>query len=236
MQKEVSIAIETSSRTGGVALGIGDELLGAEAFDASARHATQLIPRIAELLTEAKLSPSDLDHAYISAGPGSFTGLRIGITVVRTLAQMLGDLLCVSVPTPAAVAANARSLSWEHLGVLLVGREGKVHASLFARSGDEITPLRPSAVQTPEQFLSDTPRPLLLTGEALDYHPLSGKGIALTDPELRFPTAEGVWYAGRGMAKRGEFTEPHRVLPIYARQPEAVRLWEKRRDLEGQGD
>jgi tRNA threonylcarbamoyladenosine biosynthesis protein TsaB len=236
MEKEVSIAIETSSRTGGVALGIGDELVGAERFDTSARHATQLIPRMRELLDGAGLCPADLDHAYVSAGPGSFTGLRIGITVVRTLAQMLGDLRCVSVPTPEAVAANARSLNWEYLAVLLAAREGRVHASLFARSGDEITPLRPSTVQRPEEFLSEAPRPLLLTGEGLDYHDLSGEGIELTDPELRFPTAEGVWCVGRGMAKRGEFTEPHRVLPIYAREPEAVRLWEKRRNLEERGE
>ena len=90
MKLPVSLAIETSCRAGGVALGRGDELLGVIDFEASARHAVQLVPRLHELLEGASLRPEDVDELYVSVGPGSFTGLRIGLTVARTMGQMLG--------------------------------------------------------------------------------------------------------------------------------------------------
>jgi hypothetical protein len=71
-------------------------------------------------------------------------------------------------------------------------------------------------------------RPVLLTGEGLDYHDLAGEGVELAEPDVRLPTAEGVWRVGRRLAAAGEFTEYHHLLPIYTRRPEAVRLWEQR--------
>ena len=228
MRTEVSIAISTTSRPGGLALGIGDELIRVETLDASTPHAAQLITRLSALLEGAQLKPQDLDHAYVSTGPGSFTGLRIGVTVVRTLAQMLGELRCVAVPTAAAVAENAREISWENLGVVMDARYEQVHATLFKRKGTEIVPIGPASVVTAEEFLSHAPRPLLLTGEALKHYSFPGDEIELADESLYCPKPQGVWRVGRKMATEGEFTEPNQLLPIYARRPEAERLWAKR--------
>ncbi|MBC8372018.1 MAG: tRNA (adenosine(37)-N6)-threonylcarbamoyltransferase complex dimerization subunit type 1 TsaB, partial [Planctomycetes bacterium] len=83
MEPPISLAIETSCRTGGVALGRGDELIGAIDFDASCRHAVQLVPRLAELLETASLRPADVDELYVSTGPGGFPGLRVGLAAAR---------------------------------------------------------------------------------------------------------------------------------------------------------
>ena len=228
MADEVSIAIETSCRAGGIALGCGDKLADLIEFDTSTRHAAQLVCRLEEMLTNAKLQPGDLDHAYVSVGPGSFTGLRIGITVVRTMAQMLQNLQCVAVPTPAAVAENVRSLDWQHLGVIMDAREGQLYAAGFARlDGDTVPAAGTPAVMTAEKFLSSSPRPLMLTGEGLGYHHLPGDGIELADAETHLPTPEGVWRVGRRLARAGQFIDYHQLLPIYTRRPEALRLQER---------
>jgi len=228
MPKVISVAIETSCRAGGVALGIGEELAGVEDFDASTRHAVQLVSRLDALLVGRRLRPRDVNHVYVSAGPGSFTGLRVGITVARTMAQAIGGVCCVAVPTAAAVAENARTEDWEHLGVILDAKEGRVYSVVFARRGGRIVGVWGPAVVSREEFLERAPRPLLVIGEGLEHHDLSGRRVRIADPKRYLPTAQSVWRVGRRMAAGGEFTEYRRLLPIYARRPEAVRLWEKR--------
>ncbi len=217
MKKEVSIAIETSCRLGGVALGRDDEIVKVVAFDAGTRHATQLVSRLKELLAAHGLSPAALDHVYVSAGPGSFTGLRIGITVARTLAQAVGHLRCVAVPTALVVAENVRDLPWEHLAVIADARQGCIHASLLKRDGERIVPADKPVVSRPDEFLARAPCPLLLAGEGLAYHDLTGRGDAVANESLHLPTAEGVWRVGRRMAAEGTFTDYRHLLPIYTR-------------------
>jgi len=228
MTKEISIAIETSCRAGGVALGVGDELALVEDFDASTRHAGQLVSRLEALLAGRRLRPREVNHVYVSAGPGSFTGLRIGITVARTLAQAVGNLCCVAVPTAAAVAENLRTEDWEHLGVVLDAKEGRAYSVVFERRGGRIARVWGPAMVTGEEFLERAPRPLLVTGEGLEHQDLSGPQVRLADPKRYLPTAQSVWRVGRRMAAAGRFTDYRRLLPVYARKPEAVRLWEKR--------
>ncbi len=228
MTKTVSIAIETSCRVGGVALGLGDEMVEAVQFNASARHATQLVGQIGQLLTRVQLTPRELTEVYVSVGPGSFTGLRIGITVARTLAQTTPNVRCVAVPTAEAIAENFRGGDWQHLAVLLSTKSESFHASLFASRPGRLALLGEPTVCTAEQLLTDAPRPLTVIGEALDHCEVAGEDIVRAEADLWAPTAEGVWRVGRAMATAGEFVDYHHLLPFYPRKPEAVRLWEKR--------
>ena len=235
-----SVAIETSCRRGGVALGIGERLVATAEFDASARHATQLVGRLDELLTAAGLRPADLSEVYVSVGPGSFTGTRVGVTVARTLAQAVGSLRCVAVPSPAAVAEAARTLPWQRLGVVLDAREGLVHATFFARRGRRIVQVGRAGVMSPAELLARAERPIVLLGEGLGYHDLRGDGITIPaaespDAPPHVPTAAGVWRLGRRLAAAGGYTDFHRLLPVYCRKPAAVRAWEQRRRGSGEG-
>jgi len=226
----LSVAIETTCRAGGLAMGVGEALSRTDAFDASARHATQLIRRLDALLAGAGLGPADVDELYVSAGPGSFTGTRIGVTVARTLAQVRPGLRLVAVPTVLAIAENARDLAWDHLAVILDAREQCIHASLLGRDGDRIVPAGEPVVCGPDEFLAAAPRPLLLIGEGLGYYDLSGEGVALADAERHLPTPEGVWRVGRRMARDGEWVARARLRPIYARRPKALRDWQARQN------
>ena len=234
MNDIISIAIETSCRMGGVALGLGDRLEREISFDASSRHATHLLCRLEELLVGEELLPAQLNEVYVSAGPGSFTGIRVGVTVARTLGQAIAGVRLVAVPTALAVAENVRAMAWDHLAVVMEAKEGTVYASLLQRKGDEISFAEPPSVAVPQEFMVRAPRPLLLMGEALAHHPLAdfaADGVELAAPagaELHMPTAAGVWHVGRRIAARGEVVDFANLLPIYSRKPEAIRLWELR--------
>jgi tRNA threonylcarbamoyladenosine biosynthesis protein TsaB len=207
-----------------VALGRGDEILGAIDFEASARHAVQLVPRLSALLAEASLRPEDVDELYVSAGPGSFTGLRVGLTVARTMAQMLSSLRCVAVDTPSAVALQTAELPWDRLSVVLDARDSFVHVSTFARRDGRIVKDGEPEVLDVDEFLVGLQRPIMLTGEGLAYHDCTGPEISIAPSELHFPTARAVWLAGRQMAREGRYVDYNELTPIYARPPEVLRL------------
>ena len=227
MKTDVSIAIETTCRAGGVALGVGDELREAIRFDASSRHATHLIPRLRDLLAGADMSPGDVGELYVSIGPGSFTGTRVAVTVARTLGQIQPDLRIVAVPTPSAIADSAADLTWQNLAVILDARERSIFAALFRRESGRIVPAGEPQIATCEAFLAAAPRPVLLIGEGLAHHDLSADGVTLAPDDRHLPTPQAVWRVGRQLARAGRFTPAAGLLPTYVRQPEAVRLWQR---------
>ncbi len=236
-ESNVSVAIETSCRYGGVALGVDGHLAGEVRFDASSRHATHLVTQLRELLAAAGLAAGDIDEVYVSAGPGSFTGLRVGITVARTLGQTVSSLRCVSVPTDLAVADGARQLAWEHLAVVMDARDELIYAAMFARRGGEILRDGEPGVVHRRDFLAVAPEGLVIIGEGAAYHELAAPGVSVIPPDqvdLHFPTAQGVWRVGRRLAQEGQFTKYDQLLPIYMRPPEAVRLWDQRHGTQPQ--
>ena len=77
------LAIETSGRIGSVALARDGEVFSHETFEHGLQHAARIIPAIDNLCRQAAWNPSEIHEIYVSAGPGSFTGLRIGITLAN---------------------------------------------------------------------------------------------------------------------------------------------------------
>ena len=107
MADELLLAIETSGRIGSVALGFGDRVAQVRTFSTTHHHAVELLLTADALCREHGVSPGSLDELYVSGGPGSFTGLRVGITFARTLAWA-GRVKTVA--SPACRAAWPRRL------------------------------------------------------------------------------------------------------------------------------
>ena len=170
MTETVSIAIETSCRRGGCALGLGQTIVASIAFDASQRHTAMLLGHMDSLLKQRQLRPADLNEVYISAGPGSFTGLRVGVTVARTLVQAIAHVRCVAVPTAQAVAQNAAGMEWERLAVVMDAGEGFIYGTFFTRQAGQIVQAGPSTVLPAAEFAAQLPGDILLIGEGLHYH------------------------------------------------------------------
>ena len=102
----------------------------------SMMHSRLLVPTIREILKKAKVALKSLDGFCISVGPGSFTGLRIGVTTVKGLAYATGKPIA-AVPTLDVIADNARA----HTGIIcpiLDARKGKVYACLYKSDGRQI--------------------------------------------------------------------------------------------------
>jgi tRNA threonylcarbamoyl adenosine modification protein YeaZ len=107
------LAIETSGRLGSVALAEGDKLLAESRFSGPMRHSAEIFPAITDLLGKFNKKPDQIEQVYISAGPGSFTGLRIAVTLAKTLALANQAKLArrpfggiVAVDTLDCIAAN----------------------------------------------------------------------------------------------------------------------------------
>jgi|SRR5687767_2830772 len=134
----VILAIETATRAGGVAIARGEEILASRPGDASSSHSQDLIENIDAVLKESGVELSTVDLFAAAIGPGSFTGLRIGLATVKSLAVSL-DRKCVGVPTLAAVA-HAAGVAERIVALLPAGR-GEVFAQMFAVRDDKVEAL-----------------------------------------------------------------------------------------------
>ena len=105
VQRPLILAVETSGRLGSVAIALGEEILGEVAFSGPMKHSEELFPAISGLLGRFSRKPNEIEHIYISAGPGSFTGLRIAATLAKTM-HLANAAKIVAVDTLDVIAAN----------------------------------------------------------------------------------------------------------------------------------
>jgi len=146
----VILAIETGTRAGSVALARGEEILAARPGDASSSHSQDLIENIDVVLQESGVELSAVDLFAAAIGPGSFTGLRIGLATAKSLAVSL-DRRCVGVSTLGAVS-HAAGVGERIVALLPAGR-GEVFAQMFAVREDAIEPLDEPAHISPQALV-----------------------------------------------------------------------------------
>jgi tRNA threonylcarbamoyladenosine biosynthesis protein TsaB len=156
------LAIETSGRLGSVALAQGDNLLAESHFSGPMRHSAEIFPAITDLLSKFNKKPDQIEHVYISVGPGSFTGLRIAVTIAKTIALArqlartpIGEVSpaelnsarrtkIVAVDTLDCIAANVLSKSdesdrsdWsDRLAVILDAKRDQFFIAVYEKTQD----------------------------------------------------------------------------------------------------
>lgn len=236
------IAIETSGRLGSLAAAIGPEMLAEYRFSDNQRHTAELMSMLDQLCRDCGWQPSDIEQIYVSAGPGSFTGLRVGITAAKVVAFALGAKV-VAVPSCDVLALNMTDyfvgLSAEpdgaaQVAVVLDAQRKQIYGSVFVIApADGFIPgfrtVSEPAVMTPAELLERTARPLYLIGEGAHYYAdqLNGPDVILVPTEYSQPRAANVHRCGLLRASAELFTEPDSLSPIYLRRPEAVDKWER---------
>lgn len=191
-----------------------------------------VMPLIDEVCRQNSIQPRDITVIAVSIGPGSFTGLRIGVTLAKTMAFATGAKL-IAVPTLPVIASNAPADAQWVMPILDAKRD-QVFAAVYRRGKpiaesteqkaplDEMEP--PQLLHLPE-LLARAPRPVLVLGEGLKYHiqHLSGAedSVSVAPEELWWPKASTVAHLALQLREAGAYADPFKLTPLYIRKPEA---------------
>jgi len=140
------LAVETSSRVGSVALAAGRQLLAEQSFSAPLRHSAEIFPAVDRLLDRFGHTPDNIAAVYISIGPGSFTGLRIAVTMAKAM-HIAHDVKIVTVDSLDAIAANTEDAATptliqngrsaplpDRIAAVLDAKRGQFYTAVYERT------------------------------------------------------------------------------------------------------
>ncbi|HVS81723.1 MAG TPA: tRNA (adenosine(37)-N6)-threonylcarbamoyltransferase complex dimerization subunit type 1 TsaB [Pyrinomonadaceae bacterium] len=199
------LAVETGTRAGSVGLARGGEVLSAVLGDASSSHSTDLIDNIERVLRKGNAKLFDVDLFAVTVGPGSFTGLRIGLATVKAFAVCV-QRPCAAVSTLAAVA-HAAGDSETTVSILPAGR-GEVYAQAFSVRGEIVQALDGASHIKPSELVEryGKVRTIRLAGEGAHQHIETFRQCAV-EHRLEFGEGEsaGAHQAGWSLAPQPEY-------------------------------
>jgi tRNA threonylcarbamoyladenosine biosynthesis protein TsaB len=220
------LIIETSGRVGHVGVAQGASLGGLRRLDETRRHARDLAPAVKELLTQQAWRPAELDAVIVSRGPGSYTGLRVGIASSQALAYATGCAV-IAVDTFLAIAHQAPAGPVE-LAVLADAQQDKAYVQQFSRFSESggwqsATDLR---VLPFADFLSSRDPATWLTGPGLHRWRQRLPKDALVVEQSRWePRVESLLAIGLTRLENGERDDFWKLEPLYARPSAAEQKW-----------
>ena len=217
-----TLAIETSSKLASVALLPDGEAAVQQHLDPLVGSARTLAPAIERLLADRNLRPDRLQLIAVSTGPGSFTGLRVGIAAMQGLAVATG-LRIVPVSALDALARAGRD-STGRVAAWMDAQRGQVFAALYGADGQPLrTPSALSPVETLEAWGAEvrSPQPVrFIGGGAVRYAELIRAELGVTAAIADSPPLAGI--IGLMAAEHpSQAVSPHAVIPIYIRRPDA---------------
>lgn len=235
------LAFESSAKAASVAL-LRDGLLLGEYFQNSGQtHSRTLLKMADDLLANCDLTPKDVEAVACAAGPGSFTGVRIGLAAAKGFAWA-GELPCYGVSTLEAMAYSV--LPFE--GIIccaMDARRNQVYHGLFRSDGQCLTRLAPDCAISVEELtenLSNLHEKKILVGDGaqLCYNMMKDRleALCLAPEHLRHQRAAGVALCGYAMAHRGEAGDGCALVPNYLRLSQAERERMERLQNQNKGD
>jgi tRNA threonylcarbamoyladenosine biosynthesis protein TsaB len=210
-----------------VALAQGSALLAVQPLDEAHRHARDLAPTVQRLLREQSWRARDLQGVIVSRGPGSYTGLRVGVMSARTLAYATGCVL-LGIDTFAAVAVQVAA-SVGRVDVLGDAQQDKVYFQPFTQEQAGWQPRADLRIVRWDDWLSQRDGAALVTGPGLvKWHDRLPAEVARADPADWHPRAESLLALGWARYQAGECDDPHALEPLYLRPSSAEEQWERR--------
>ena len=223
------LALETSARAVSAAVTEDGRVLASGYQDTGLTHSRTLMPIVQHILKNADLSLADMDAVAVAAGPGSFTGIRIGVSAAKGLA-FAAEKPAIAVSTLAAMARNV-SLADGLAVCAMDARRRQVYNALFeVKDGclTRLTPDRAIALEALAEELREDPRPKTVLGDGgrLCAEALAAAGIAcrLAPAHLLMQNAVSVALEAEALAAAGKLTDAQGLLPVYLRPPQAERL------------
>ena len=211
------LAVETSTLAGGAALLDGERVVGQYLLDVRVTHSERLMVAVDRLLEDAGWRPAHLEGLAASVGPGSFTGLRIGLGTVKGLALALA-IPVAAVPTLDAMAA---ALPWATLPVcpVLDARKGEVYAALYRWDGAGMRREGDYLALAPDALAARLTEPTVVLGEGAGL--VRSPHARPAPPPCRSPSPAWVGWLGLARLRAGQTVAPADLVPIYLRPSEA---------------
>lgn len=217
------LAVDTSTAQLGLAIYDGSQIISEYAWRSSQRHTVELAPAISELLRRCGLTMENIRGLGVALGPGSFTSLRVGLSLVKGLALARG-LPLVGVPTLDILAAAQPASKLPLVALIQAGR-GRLAVGLYKNSRKGWQARGPARVMTFASLIEEVRKPAIVCGEltAEEYHELEEKpDIHLVSPaqSVRRPAilAELAWES----ALAGNIDDAATLAPIYLHVAESI--------------
>ena len=219
------LAVDTTTSTGSVALIRKEKLLSEMNIDSATTYSERLLPAIDEVLETQQLNIRNIEAFAVAAGPGSFTGIRIGISTMKSLAYASGK------PIAAVSSLKALALKLCHphsrlLCPLLDARKGEIYAALFESEKRRLKEVIPQGIYSPDRFFSLLPsrRIIFFTGNGVAAYQRRifqyFKDKARISSRSPFIAYE-VGVLGYEILKKKEPAEQSEIEPIYFRRSQA---------------
>jgi tRNA threonylcarbamoyladenosine biosynthesis protein TsaB len=231
----IVLGIETSATVGSVALMDEGRVLAERTFTAGLVHGAELVPAIEQVAQEAGLAATGIDLIAVSRGPGSYTGLRVGVAAAKTLGYALGKPL-IGVVSLDVIAANAPG-QFGSVQVVVDARRRNVYVRRYERQAGEMRPCGPPEVATAADAAKRIQPGDAVLGDAIArYRDVFGPAPGwIGDEALWQPRAVEVCRLGLAEFRLRGGDGVHELMPLYMHRPEAEELWEKRHGEPGKG-
>ena len=223
------LAFDSTAKVASVAVTENGKALASYSIDNGLTQSELLLPMAEAALKSLRISHSDIGAYAVTVGPGSFTGVRIGVSLVKGLA-FGRDLPCIPVSTLEALAENLRGLS----GIIVPAmdaRRSQVYAAIFASDGQTLTRLTEDdalpLAELKEKLCEYSDRNIYIVGDgyAVTHKALCGSELHLSETPalLRAQNAASVGIVAERMLSEGNYTTDSLLSPVYLRMPQAER-------------
>ncbi len=215
------LGVESSGPRGGVALLEDGRTLGEALFEAGMVHGREIAPAADRLLRAAGKGPSDLGLVAVDIGPGSYTGLRVGLAAAKGLAYALGRPL-IGVPSLDVLAEAAAGLG-ATLAPALDAKWDQVYGALYDVRNGRPARISEMVAERPEAFAARVAAGTLVLGDALERHAalFTARGARLAARELWAPKPSLVASLGLARHREGLRHDAATLVPLYLRKTEA---------------
>ena len=226
------LAIDTSTMVSGAAIAAEDRLIAEVLMQLKLPQSQVLLGHIKEVLHIAHMDKNDLTGIAVSIGPGSFTGLRIGLASAKMMSYAL-DIPVVAVSSLEAMAYHY-PVPGIYIASTLDAQKSNAYLALYEYNGKGFDEKKSVCVMNFTEavdFCSKLDKPVVFVGDIAQKKAdiiASYKNVSLGMPHLCMPRAANVAMAALPKFARGEFANIMNLEPVYIRRSEAEVLWEKR--------
>ena len=224
------LTLESSSLSASVCITEDTKLLAQSFQNCGLTHSATLLPMIDHIMTSAQMTLANIDVIACVTGPGSFTGVRIGVSTAKGIADAK-NIPCVGVSSLAGAAWNVAPLTDRLICPVMDARRGQLYNALFDYTGGtlhRLTPDRAISMEDLKKELISLRKSVLLVGDGTQicYNNFSLSDeldVTAAPSGLVYPCAWGAAMEAYHLAQEGKMVSAAALLPSYLRQPQAVR-------------